>query len=292
MDLRGAALARMTLGLTLFFTYLSRFQNLNLLTTEALLPKDQALLIFPEAMRPFWSWTFWPDSWAFLIHVIFCLTILLWIFGIGGRTLGIFLWVMQMGFIQRNYSIVFGADVMAAVFLFYLVLIETPPQIKNAAFLRQGMQSFAQEEKSDWISSAMIRLLQIQMAVIYAYTGFEKLKGASWWDGTALWSVFANPQMVWMDLSFIKHISWILPVIAFTTIIFEIYFPAAMLSRRVKYFWLAAGLGFHLGIGFLMSLWSFSLVMLSIYFVYLDPNDLKRVLIFRLNSKEFRELNI
>lgn len=197
-----------------------------------------------------------------------------------------------MGFIQRNYSIVFGADVMAAVFLFYLVLIETPPQIKNAAFLRQGMQSFAQEEKSDWISSAMIRLLQIQMAVIYAYTGFEKLKGASWWDGTALWSVFANPQMVWMDLSFIKHISWILPVIAFTTIIFEIYFPAAMLSRRVKYFWLAAGLGFHLGIGFLMSLWSFSLVMLSIYFVYLDPNDLKRVLIFRLNSKEFRELNI
>ncbi len=277
MDLAGAALARMALGLTLFFTYLGRFENLNLLTSEALLPRGQAMLLLPENMRPLWLWTFWPDSWALAVHSVFCLALLLWVFGIGGRVLGILVWVLHMGFIQRNYAIVFGADVMAAVFLFYLVLIQTPAQIKNMAMFRQGKDFFSEDHsRSDILSSVMIRLLQIQMGIIYAYTGFEKLKGTTWWDGTALWSIFANPQMVWLDMTFVRNFAWVLPVMAFSTIVFEIYFPAAMLSSKLKNYWLAAGLTFHLGIAFLMSLWSFSFVMLAIYFVYIDPLDLRR----------------
>ncbi len=279
VDLTGVALTRMALGATLFVTYLFRFQNMNLLTSEALLPKEQALLLFPEIMRPAWSWNFWPDSWAMAVHCLFCIGLFLWVFGVGGRILGVLLWIIHMGFIQRNYAIVFGADVMAGIFLFYLVLIETPPQMKNFSFFKKNNLFITNSPSSDFVSTSLLRLLQIQLAVIYAYTGFEKLKGVTWWDGTALWSVFANPQMVWMDLSFIKNISWILPTMAFLTIIFEIYFPAAMLSKKVRYYWLAAGLFFHIGIGFLMSLWAFSLVILSIYFVFIDPLDLRRLIL-------------
>ncbi len=44
-------------------------------------------------------------------------------------------------------------------------------------------------------------------------------------DGTALWSVMANPQMTTMDFSFLKNIPWVIPVMAYVTILFEIYFP-------------------------------------------------------------------
>lgn len=277
-ELLGVALTRTVFGITLFFTYLCRFGNINLLSTEAFLPKDQAILIFPEQMRPIFSWTFWPDTWVLPMSILFCILILIWTFGFGGRLVGVFVWIIHMGFIQRNYAIVFGADVMSAVFMFYLSMIETPSAIKNGGLLRSPKALINESLKSDFISSAMIRLLQIHLAVIYAYTGFEKLKGVTWWDGTALWSVFANPQMVWIDLTFIKSISWVIPLLAFFTIIFEIYFPAAMLSKKIKYYWLGIGVLFHIVIAFLMQLWSFSLVMISIYFLYVDDFDLKKIL--------------
>lgn len=289
IDLMGVAWTRTFLGATLFFSYLLRFENLNLLTSEALLPREQALKLFPEIMRPAWSWTFWPDSWAMTVHVLFCLGLFLWTFGVGGRILGILIWVTHMGFIQRNYSIVFGADIMAGLFLFYLVFVETPEVIKNFSLFRKKNSSEPfTDKKSDFVSTAMVRLLQIQLAVIYAYTGFEKLKGSTWWDGTALWAVFANPQMVWMDLSFIKSISWVLPLIAFSTVVFEVYFPAAVLSQRTRSYWLFAGFLFHIGIGFLMSLWSFSLVMLSIYFLFIDPLILRQVLLKMRHKNYFK----
>src|SRR5947208_1545564 len=37
-----------------------------------------------------------------------------------------------------------------------------------------------------------IRLINIHMCVIYFSAGISKLKGDSWWDGTAMWRAFAN----------------------------------------------------------------------------------------------------
>lgn len=277
IDLTGVVFTRLVFGLTLFFTYIFRFENLNMLTVDALTSRENALLLYPEIMRPAFSWNFWPDSWSFFMHILFCLLILLWTFGVGGRFLGVLVWVLHMGFIQRNFSIVFGADIMAAVFLFYLIFIKTPVALKNFSIIRNPKLILDENLSTDFISSAFFRLLQIQLAVIYAYTGFEKLKGTTWWDGTALWSVLANPQMVWMDLSFVKHIAIVLPFIAFGTIIFEIYFPASMMNKKTRYPWLIAGFLFHVGIAFLMQLWSFSFVMISIYFLYIEKNDLKKM---------------
>ncbi len=285
MDLTGVALTRVVFGLTLFFTYIFRFENLNLLTSDALVVKEKALLLYPEFMRPSFSWTFWPDSLAITVHILFCLLIFLWTFGVGGRVLGILLWVIHMGFIQRNYAIVFGADVMSAVFLFYLVFIKTPGSIKNFSLIRNPKDFLNKNKESDWLSISFLRLLQIQMCVIYAYTGFEKLKGSTWWDGTALWSVFANPQMVWVDMSFIQKMPLIIPVAAFMTIVFEIYFPPAMFSKKTRVPWLIAGFFFHIGIAFFMQLWSFSFVMLAIYFIYLSPEEIKSLFNHFWNKK-------
>ena len=284
-DLTGVALTRIAFGLTLFFTYIFRFENLNLLTTDALVTQDKALFLYPEFMRPSFSWTFWPDSLTFSMHILFCLLILLWTFGVGGRILGIFLWILHMGFIQRNYAIVFGADVMAAVFLFYLVFIKTPGSIKNFSLLKDPKNFLNKNKETDWLSLSFYRLLQIQMCVVYAYTGFEKLKGSTWWDGTALWSVFANPQMVWIDMSFIQKIPLVIPIIAFLTIVFEIYFPAAVLNKKTRVPWLLTGVSFHIGIAFLMQLWSFSFVMLAIYFIYLSPEEIKNLFNHFRNKK-------
>ena len=281
IDLFPIALARTFFGLTLLFGYLFRFGNLDLLTTGAYVSRDRAIELIPETMRPPFLWTFWTDDWAFLMHLLFCLLLFLWSFGVGGRILGWLTWIIHMGFIQRNFSMIFGADIIASVFLFYFVFIETPVEMKNFGWLRFRIKrnpfksDFVSVVKSDLVSVVFFRLVQIQMAVLYSFTGFEKLRGASWWDGTALWSVFANPQMVIFDMSFLKSVPWIIVVLSYTTVIFEVYFAPAILSQKWKKYWLMMGVGFHLGIALFLNLWTFSFLVLSIYFIYLDPAHLR-----------------
>ena len=118
--------------------------------------------------------------------------------------------------------------------------------------------------------------MQIQICVIYMYTGFEKLKGNTWWDGTALWTVFANPQFSAWNLIWLKNFPLFFAIGTFVTVIYEIYFPAMVIHRKIRPYWLMAGLFFHCAIGMTLSLMPFSFVMLSTYFLFLDRSILRR----------------
>lgn len=272
-DLRGLAAMRILLAGTLFFLYLLRgFYNLSYFTPESMVPRDQALTLFHDFMRPPFGWFFWPDSLAPWAHALLVLLLFLITFGVAVRPMIFLAWVLQWGFIQRNYSVVFGADVISAIFMLYLSGTHCCEKWTLKNWLKQKLGQKIRPEKDiseDLLSSLCFRLIQIQIAVIYAYTGFEKLKGSTWWDGTALWNVFANTQMVVFDLSFMSSFPLVIALVTFSTLIFEIYWPMAVITG-LRPLWLFFGLGFHLGIGALMNLWAFSFVMLSTYFLFVD----------------------
>src|SRR5213075_1245644 len=60
--------------------------------------------------------------------------------------------------------------------------------------------------KTDLFSTVGFRLLQVQLMIIYAYSGLEKLRGVTWWQGDAIWNTLANGQLVGLNLSFIAHV--------------------------------------------------------------------------------------
>lgn len=122
----------------------------------------------------------------------------------------------------------------------------------------------------DLLTPVFFRIAQIQICIIYMFTGLEKLKGPSWWDGTAIWTVIANPQMVIMDFTWMRYFPLLVSILTFTTVIFEVYFIAAMLNEKSRKIWLGLGFMFHLGIGLVMGLIPFSLAMISTYFLFFD----------------------
>ncbi|MCM2282921.1 MAG: hypothetical protein NDI61_13860, partial [Bdellovibrionaceae bacterium] len=95
---------------------------------------------------------------------------------------------LHLAFLQRNLSIVYGADIVSAFWLFYLVLGENDRAFSVRAWWRARVARAAGAEVSSvssWssaLSGVSLRLIQIQLCVIYGYTGMEKLKGAPWWD--------------------------------------------------------------------------------------------------------------
>lgn len=259
-------LFRILLCGTLFYIACWRQLNIDQLGVNALIPRDMALLVFPEFYRPIIQWFFWPDAYVAYVHLGLIALLALATLGYSNRFLLIITWAIHQGILNRNYAINFGADSIGGLFLFYLSFTRACEfyTLKKKVIL-----------KSDDLSSMVYRLIQFQICIIYAYTGFEKLKGNTWWDGTALWTVFANPQFSEYDLKFLSHFPWFFALGTFLTVIFEVYFAAVVWHPGLRRYGLLAGVFFHIGIGILLGLMPFSLIMISTYFLFLKKEEIE-----------------
>jgi hypothetical protein len=263
---------------TLCLMYLSRQPDVALYFTDrGILPRSLSSEILPEFYRPLVHFTFWSDAWVPWVHGFFIVSLLLLCLGIGGRTLTWIATFLHISFLQRNYSIAFGADQISVIFLFYLAFTQSCAELSVTHLWRKKKET-ASPRPVDAFTSMGYRLIQVQLCVIYAFSGFEKLKGSSWWDGTALWTVLANSQMVIADFTFVRHIPIVVALISFSTIAFEVYFPALVWNPKTRKWVLGLGVFFHTMIAITMALYSFALVMISPYLLFLQERTVRRLI--------------
>ncbi len=220
------------------------------------------------------------DVLLYLCYLSFIIILLLMALGVAGRLLYVIAFVLHLIFMQRNPSIVFGADMTATFWLFYLMFTNSNRQIKWVHYLlnrRKGLISDRQE-KGDWLNTMGFRFIQIQMCVIYMFSGLEKLRGGSWWEGTAIWEALSFYDFTLMDFSFLLSFPLISAVLVAFTVLFEIYFPVLIWLPRLRKFLLLSGLFLHLGIAFCLNLYFFSFIILSSYVLFIPPESLKKFL--------------
>lgn len=274
VSLYNLAVFRIVFCFTLFLMYLNRHRDVELFYTDTgILPKEISLQVLLEGFRPFAVYSFWPDSWVSWVHALYIFLLLLMALGALGRFLGLITVFLHLAFLFRNYGVAFGADQIASAFLLYLVLTRSHAKLSVLEWWRKkkGKSSLTQ----DMGTSIFYRMIQIQLCLIYVYSGMEKLKGMSWWDGTAVWSVLANSQMVIADFTWIRHFPLAVVFVSFTTILFEVYFPVLVWVRPLRKYFLMAGVLFHAGIGVVMALWTFAILMMSPYLLFLPESSLK-----------------
>lgn len=289
------AVFRILLCGTLFYIACYRQLNIDQLGAESLIPRDWALHVFPDFYRPVVQWFFWPDAYVGTVHMILISLLFLATIGLINRPLLLLTWIIHQGILNRNYAILFGADVIGGLFLFYLCFTKCTEHFSVRQLIfksaeKPGFEKNNDDNVSDFLSAIFFRIIQVQICTIYMYTGFEKLKGNTWWDGTALWTVFANPQFSQFDLKFLSQVPLFFAVSTFVSVVFEIYFAPMMMNDKYRPLWLWLGVLFHLSIGVLLGLMSFSMVMLSTYVLFLPRStvlsafNMKILSQFRKNS--------
>ncbi len=272
----GLGLMRFLLSGCLLYLAVFRQMNISEYTELSLIPRAEALGVYPDFYRPFFQFFFWPDSLAPLVHGIYIVLMTLAFVGLTNRPLMLLTWALAQGFINRNYSMLFGADLIGTLFFFYLSFTHCTDYFSLKKYFVKKEKVHNLESFSDQLSAVFFRLMQVQISVIYMYTGFEKLKGSTWWDGTALWTVFANPQFSSFDFIWMRHFPLFFAIGTFTTLIFEVYFPTVVVSQKFRAYWLFLGVIFHGTIGLLFGLLPFSLIMISTYFLFIDRLTLRR----------------
>ena len=124
-----------------------------------------------------------------------------------------------------------------------------------------------------------LRLIQVQVALIYLTSGLFKLFGTAWRDGSAVY--YATGQNIFGRIfhfyPFPASLGWMLTALTYATVLWELSFPLLILNRVTRRVALVTGIAMHLGIWATMEVGPFTWMMLAAYVAFLDPHTTQRV---------------
>ena len=223
-----------------------------------------------------------PWQWI-AFHAFFLLCCAAFI--VGWRTSWV-KWVLLVGHISyayRNPILPYGVDKILSSLLLILCLAPVGRAMSLdrvravRAAKRSNLEAALPSYASPW-AGACTRLMQIQMAVLFFYSGVDKIRGDDWWNGDAIWLVFTADEMYnrfLLDVFASQY--WLVNVATYLTILIEVSYPFLIWQQRTRPYLLASAIFLHLQFGTLMGMPYFSFVMIMGHMSFVRPEWLKRL---------------
>lgn len=122
-----------------------------------------------------------------------------------------------------------------------------------------------------------LRLIQVQIATVYLFSTFEKLRGEKWTTGTALADAWRITDLARFGVPLPLYDSMLLTnVLTFSTLVIELALATLLWNRRARPYVVVAGIALHLGIEVTMSVGFFSLAAVTLYLSFTEPATAER----------------
>jgi hypothetical protein len=236
-------------------------------------------------------------AWIWSAHLAHLLVLVLFTLGLWTRITSVLAWLAYQAYFQRCQHCVFGMDSMIVIATTYLALAPCGAALSLDRLLEQLR---ARRERQDpgyrlppsppLVSAGFVlRLFQVHFCYIYLASGLSKLLGPAWWSGSALWGTVANYSFaplsspLYLDgLRWLTRHRWLFEVLmaggtAYTLIV-EISFPFLVWLPRWRWLLVIGSILLHLGIGILMGLVTFSLMMMTLVFSFIPPEAVRQAI--------------
>jgi hypothetical protein len=230
-----------------------------------------------------------------LIHSVVLVIMLLFTIGFCTRLTSVLTWLAAVGYIHRTQQVLFGMDTMMNILLIYLMIGNSGAALSVDRLIARYRAVRASLRRSGTIDEATraflaaplpsvsagfaIRMVQVHFCFIYLAAGLSKLKGPGWWNGNSFWDVMINPEFTLMRYEWyevmMRSIASVKPLYYAMTAFgvwftwgLEVAFPF-LIWTRLRPFMLWLGILLHAGIGILMGLNLFELLMMTMLLAYI-----------------------
>ena len=267
------AVFRIVFGVILFFWTLSLLPELSPFFTKT--------GIFPH--QPHYTSGAWgllgefPSKtavvilWAALLVASIALTL-----GIFARVAAAVAFVALVSFERRNPYVFNSGDGLIRLLAFYLIFAPASVSLSLASFLRNRREFWTFPMRAAW----PMRLLQIQFSAIYLFAVWDKTRGTTWNNGTAVSLALRITDLGRFPVpGFVTHSLLITNLLTFGTLVIELSLAVLVWNRTLRPWVLLAGLSLHLGIEYSVRVGFFGLSILSMYLLWVPPERLKAVLL-------------
>jgi HTTM domain len=209
-----------------------------------------------------------PETWTVsVVFIIWALVALGLLLGWRTRWMTLLNFLLLLSVINRNPLVTTGADMVMIALAFWSLFIPL------GRFYSLDARRHSQPAT---VYAFPVRMFQLQVAIIYGFTTVIKLQGQDWPHGDALYralqiSMYTFPTGDWLLMN--APIALLRALTGFTLLVeggFGLLVFAPVLQPYLRALGLLLGVVLHIGIGVMMAIANFPLVMLSSYLVFLD----------------------
>ena len=279
---------RLVVGGMLFYTHLVWGMNLRAFFGADGWNSPEVVRAIQEGMFSPTFWWYVPEHLMGEVHVVcLCILFLFWI-GCCTRVTSVLAFLITISYSYRAQMANFGLDQINGLLTLYLCIGSSGALLsfdrcwkvlRARRVARVASQPFVFSSASPSASTRLAtRLIQIHFCVIYSFAGLSKLQGDAWWNGEAIWLAFSNLEYQSIDMTWTAWYPWISDLATHTTIVWEVFFPVLIWVRPLRPLWLFMGFFMHIGIGALMGMWTFGLVMIFGHLSFWSPGFMRRML--------------
>jgi hypothetical protein len=242
-----------------------------------------------------WSyfWLLRSPAALWTAHIAALAVFALLTLGLFSRVTSVLAYVNAVSYVNRVPGALFGLDQINCMLAMYLMIGPSGAawSLDRLLAARKAGRRLPPAEPSTSANLA-IRLIQLQMCVIYFFAGLGKLHGETWWSGEALWYSLANLEYQSLDMTWLAAWPLTMAVITQVTVYWELSFCVLVWPRLLRPLVLTLAVPLHLGIAFCMGMVTFGLVMLIGCLAFVPPWLLRRVLSGKTTAGGAQELNV
>lgn len=211
-------------------------------------------------------------EFVYILFGIYVLALISSILGFYTRTSLIVALIAMVSFHQRNIWFLSSSELLMRLTMILLVCSPCGHAYSIDSLLGRKFPLFKKERMwSPWA----LRLIQIQLAVVYVWTFWHKLKGDTWFDGTALYYATRLDAMKNFPVPFI--LDWLpaIKLMTWMTLVLELALGTLIWFKEFRKPLIILGIGFHLSIEYMMSIPFFEIVMILLLITFIEPVSVK-----------------
>lgn len=136
--------------------------------------------------------------------------------------------------------------------------------------------------------SFTIKLMQVQLCIIYLFGGIGKFLGFDWFDGNSIWltmNLYMNDSLLDIITPYIPKITY--KFISLFILFSELFFPFLVFNKKTKKWAILNVILLHIGISFIIGLHTFSACMIVFNLIAFYPNEVGKYFTLFLNKTTF-----
>ena len=201
--------------------------------------------------------------YLFLLVGALCLVV-----GFKTRLAAVVTFACLISFGRRNPWVLNSGDLLVFVLAFYLMLAPSGAALSVDRWLQSKSGFWEFPLRSLW----PLRLIQVQVSLLYFFAVWEKLRGETWNDGTAVSYAFRIEDLERFPVpGFVTDSLLLANLLTYGTLAIELALAILVWNRKLRPWVLLLGVMLHLSIAYAVRVGFFSVAAVVAYIAFLPP---------------------
>lgn len=219
-----------------------------------------------------------------IVYLLLLVGALCLAFGFKTRLAAVVVFVCLVSFARRDPWVLNSGDLLVIVLSFYLMLAPSGAALSVDRWLAARPRFWEFPRRSLW----PLRLIQVQVSLLYFFAVWAKLRGDTWNDGTAVSYAFRIEDIERFPVpGFVTDSLLLVNLLTYGTLAVELALAILVWNGKLRPWVLLLGVGLHLGIDYAVRVGFFSYAALVAYIAFLPPETV-RSWVYRLRDRAAR----